>query len=52
MFFCCLKVVELLVDMDCQGCEKKVRRAISKLDGKKTYEETKLYMDLSRIQIL
>lgn len=26
--------MELLVDMDCQGCEKKVRRAISKLDGK------------------
>ncbi|XP_010525447.1 PREDICTED: heavy metal-associated isoprenylated plant protein 20 [Tarenaya hassleriana] len=28
-----LSIVELLVDMDCKGCEKKVRRAISKLDG-------------------
>ncbi|CAF2112308.1 hypothetical protein F2Q70_00041024 [Brassica cretica] len=33
-----LSVVELLVDMDCQGCEKKVRRAISKLDGVDTVE--------------
>ncbi|CAH2063922.1 unnamed protein product [Thlaspi arvense] len=33
-----LSVVELLVDMDCQGCEKKVRRAISKLDGVDTLE--------------
>ncbi|VVB05932.1 unnamed protein product [Arabis nemorensis] len=33
-----LSVVELLVDMDCQGCEKKVRKAISKLDGVDTIE--------------
>ncbi|KAG7634702.1 Heavy metal-associated domain superfamily [Arabidopsis suecica] len=33
-----LSIVELLVDMDCQGCEKKVRRAISKLDGVDTVE--------------
>ncbi|KAF3582364.1 hypothetical protein DY000_02032446 [Brassica cretica] len=33
-----LSVVELLVDMDCQGCETKVRRAISKLDGVDTVE--------------
>ncbi|KFK34925.1 hypothetical protein AALP_AA5G211700 [Arabis alpina] len=33
-----LSVVELLVDMDCQGCEKKVRKAISKLDGVDTVE--------------
>ncbi|KAE9465790.1 hypothetical protein C3L33_02303, partial [Rhododendron williamsianum] len=28
-------IVELLVHMDCEGCEKRVRRAISKLDGKR-----------------
>ena len=33
-FLLLFKVVELLVDMDCQGCETKVRRAISKLSGK------------------
>ncbi|XP_009139063.1 heavy metal-associated isoprenylated plant protein 45 isoform X2 [Brassica rapa] len=33
-----LSVVELLVDMDCQGCETKVRRAISKLSGVNTVE--------------
>uniref|UniRef100_A0A1J3HRQ8 Heavy metal-associated isoprenylated plant protein 26 n=2 Tax=Noccaea caerulescens TaxID=107243 RepID=A0A1J3HRQ8_NOCCA len=33
-----LSTVELLVDMDCQGCERKVRRAISKLDGVDTVE--------------
>ncbi|XP_010516293.1 PREDICTED: heavy metal-associated isoprenylated plant protein 20-like [Camelina sativa] len=33
-----LSIVELLVDMDCQGCERKVRRAISKLDGVDTVE--------------
>lgn len=29
-----VQVVELLVQMDCEGCEKRVRRAISKIDGK------------------
>ncbi|CAN8254341.1 unnamed protein product [Cochlearia groenlandica] len=33
-----LSIVELLVDMDCQGCERKVRKAISKLDGVDTIE--------------
>jgi len=38
-FLLLFKIVELLVDMDCKGCEKKVRRAISKLDGKKNSEK-------------
>ncbi|XP_057507177.1 heavy metal-associated isoprenylated plant protein 45 [Actinidia eriantha] len=28
-----MSIVELLVHMDCEGCEKRVRRAISKLHG-------------------
>ncbi|XP_071724658.1 heavy metal-associated isoprenylated plant protein 45-like [Rutidosis leptorrhynchoides] len=28
-----MSIVELLVHMDCEGCEKRVRRAISKLQG-------------------
>ncbi|KAL8041117.1 hypothetical protein ABFS82_10G143400 [Erythranthe guttata] len=28
-----LSIVELLVRMDCEGCEKTIRRAISKLEG-------------------
>ncbi|KAH6779505.1 hypothetical protein C2S52_010742 [Perilla frutescens var. hirtella] len=28
-----MSVVELLVHMDCEGCEKRIRKAISKLDG-------------------
>ncbi|KAI7992493.1 Heavy metal-associated isoprenylated plant protein 45 [Camellia lanceoleosa] len=28
-----MSIVELLVHMDCDGCEKRVRKAISKLDG-------------------
>ncbi|XP_028761377.1 heavy metal-associated isoprenylated plant protein 45 [Neltuma alba] len=28
-----LSIVELKVHMDCEGCEKRIRRAISKLDG-------------------
>ncbi|KAI3444216.1 hypothetical protein Pfo_000881 [Paulownia fortunei] len=32
-----LSIVELLVHMDCEGCEKRIRRAISKLDGKTSY---------------
>ncbi|KAL7225593.1 hypothetical protein ACSBR1_020875 [Camellia fascicularis] len=31
-----MSIVELLVHMDCDGCEKRVRKAISKLDGKKS----------------
>lgn len=32
--FSWLQIVELKVNMDCEGCEKRIRRAISKLDGK------------------
>ncbi|WOK98955.1 hypothetical protein Cni_G07667 [Canna indica] len=28
-----MSIVELMVHMDCEGCEKRVRKAISKLDG-------------------
>ncbi|CAL5356687.1 unnamed protein product [Camellia sinensis] len=28
-----MSIVELLVHMDCDGCEKRVRKAITKLDG-------------------
>ncbi|KAL6337688.1 hypothetical protein AAG906_037281 [Vitis piasezkii] len=28
-----MSIVELLVHMDCEGCEKRIRRAISKLSG-------------------
>ncbi|KAM7258976.1 hypothetical protein ACFE04_014717 [Oxalis oulophora] len=28
-----MSIVELLVHMDCDGCEKRVRRAISKIEG-------------------
>ncbi|KAF5473141.1 hypothetical protein F2P56_009777 [Juglans regia] len=28
-----ISIVELLVHMDCEGCEKRVRRAISKIQG-------------------
>ncbi|KAJ6408467.1 HEAVY METAL-ASSOCIATED ISOPRENYLATED PLANT PROTEIN 45 [Salix viminalis] len=28
-----LSIVELLVHMDCEGCEKRIRRAISKIEG-------------------
>lgn len=42
--------MELLVDMDCQGCETKVRRAISKLDGKK--KNTNPNMDLLHIMLV
>ncbi|KAL6208276.1 hypothetical protein ACLB2K_019227 [Fragaria x ananassa] len=28
-----ISIVELLVHMDCKGCEKRIRRAISKIDG-------------------
>ncbi|XP_038993237.1 heavy metal-associated isoprenylated plant protein 45 [Hibiscus syriacus] len=28
-----LSIIELSVHMDCEGCEKRIRRAISKIDG-------------------
>ncbi|KAK9196382.1 hypothetical protein WN943_004510 [Citrus x changshan-huyou] len=28
-----MAIVELMVHMDCEGCEKRIRRAISKIDG-------------------
>ncbi|KAM7271647.1 hypothetical protein ACFE04_030861 [Oxalis oulophora] len=28
-----MSIVELLVHMDCEGCEKRIRRAISKIEG-------------------
>ncbi|CAA7391635.1 unnamed protein product [Spirodela intermedia] len=33
-----LEIVEIAVHMDCQGCEKKIRRAISKLQGVDTLD--------------
>jgi len=35
-----LQIVELKVHMDCQGCEGRIRRAISKLNGKNSTMHT------------
>ncbi|PPD86784.1 hypothetical protein GOBAR_DD16270 [Gossypium barbadense] len=32
-----MSIVELAVHMDCEGCEKRIRRAISKIDGKTSF---------------
>ncbi|XP_058205343.1 heavy metal-associated isoprenylated plant protein 45 [Rhododendron vialii] len=43
-----LAIVELLVHMDCEGCEKRVRRAISKLDGVDSLE---IDMDKQKVTV-
>lgn len=47
----CLQIVELSVHMDCEGCEKRIRRAISKIDGEASYILSKK-LDFKRIPLL
>ncbi|XP_018720269.2 heavy metal-associated isoprenylated plant protein 45 [Eucalyptus grandis] len=43
-----LSIVELLVHMDCEGCEKKVRRAVSKIDG---VDSVEVDMDSQKVTV-
>ncbi|PNT29361.2 hypothetical protein POPTR_006G024800v4 [Populus trichocarpa] len=43
-----LSTVELLVHMDCEGCEKRIRRAISKIDGVDSLE---IDMDKQKVTV-
>ncbi|XP_059647279.1 heavy metal-associated isoprenylated plant protein 45 [Cornus florida] len=43
-----MSIVELLVHMDCDGCEKRVRRAISKLQGVDSLE---IDMDKQKVTV-
>ncbi|XP_010934033.1 heavy metal-associated isoprenylated plant protein 45-like [Elaeis guineensis] len=43
-----MSIVELNVHMDCEGCEKRIRKAISKLDGVDTVE---IDMDKQKVTV-
>ncbi|KAI4348529.1 hypothetical protein L6164_009242 [Bauhinia variegata] len=43
-----LSIVELLVHMDCDGCEKRVRRAISKMHG---VDRVEIDMDKQKVTV-
>ncbi|KAB2033566.1 hypothetical protein ERO13_D04G025200v2 [Gossypium hirsutum] len=43
-----MSIVELAVHMDCEGCEKRIRRAISKIDGVDSLE---IDMDKQKITV-
>ncbi|PRQ45773.1 putative heavy metal-associated domain, HMA [Rosa chinensis] len=43
-----ISIVELLVHMDCEGCEKRIRRAISKIDGVDSLE---IDMDKQKVTV-
>ncbi|XP_030463706.2 heavy metal-associated isoprenylated plant protein 45 [Syzygium oleosum] len=43
-----LSIVELLVHMDCEGCEKRVRRAVSKIDG---VDSVEVDMDSQKVTV-
>ncbi|KAK7315812.1 hypothetical protein VNO77_34390 [Canavalia gladiata] len=43
-----LSIVELKVHMDCQGCEERIKRAISKLDGVDSLE---IDMDQQKVTV-
>ncbi|KAA8516299.1 hypothetical protein F0562_016592 [Nyssa sinensis] len=43
-----MSIVELLVHMDCEGCEKRVRRAISKLEG---VDSLNIDMDMQKVTV-
>ncbi|XP_008783549.1 heavy metal-associated isoprenylated plant protein 45 [Phoenix dactylifera] len=43
-----LTIVELNVHMDCEGCEKRIRKAISKLDGVDTVD---IDMDKQKVTV-
>ncbi|XP_021901209.1 heavy metal-associated isoprenylated plant protein 45 isoform X1 [Carica papaya] len=44
-----MSIVELLVHMDCEGCEKRVRKAISKIDGVDSLE---IDMDKQKVTVM
>ncbi|XP_030525968.1 heavy metal-associated isoprenylated plant protein 45 [Rhodamnia argentea] len=43
-----LSIVELLVHMDCEGCEKRVRRAVSKIAG---VDSVEVDMDSQKVTV-
>ncbi|XP_062113852.1 heavy metal-associated isoprenylated plant protein 45 isoform X1 [Humulus lupulus] len=43
-----MSIVELLVHMDCEGCEKRIRRAISKIQGVDSLE---IDMDQQKVRV-
>ncbi|KAF5745668.1 Heavy metal transport/detoxification superfamily protein isoform 1 [Tripterygium wilfordii] len=43
-----MSIVELLVHMDCQGCEKRIRKAISKIEGVDSLE---IDMDTQKVTV-
>ncbi|KAG4203282.1 hypothetical protein ERO13_A05G391900v2 [Gossypium hirsutum] len=43
-----MSIVELAVHMDCEGCEKRIRRAISKIDGVDSLE---IDMDKQKVTV-
>ncbi|GAV92390.1 HMA domain-containing protein [Cephalotus follicularis] len=43
-----MSIVELLVHMDCEGCQKRIRRAISKIDGVDSLE---IDMDKQKVTV-
>ncbi|GMI78876.1 HEAVY METAL ASSOCIATED PROTEIN 32 [Hibiscus trionum] len=43
-----MSIVELSVHMDCEGCEKRIRRAISKIDGVDSLE---IDMDMQKVTV-
>ncbi|GMY19371.1 heavy metal-associated isoprenylated plant protein 45 [Fagus crenata] len=43
-----MSIVELLVHMDCEGCEKRIRRAISKIEGVDSLE---IDMDRQKVTV-
>ncbi|KAK9905312.1 hypothetical protein M0R45_000315 [Rubus argutus] len=43
-----ISIVELLVHMDCEGCEKRIRRAISKIHGVDSLE---IDMDKQKVTV-
>ncbi|KAJ0028171.1 heavy metal-associated isoprenylated plant protein 45-like [Pistacia vera] len=43
-----MAIVELSVHMDCEGCEKRIRRAISKIDGVDSLE---IDMDKQKVTV-
>ncbi|KAF3947022.1 hypothetical protein ACB098_09G139900 [Castanea mollissima] len=43
-----MSIVELMVHMDCEGCEKRIRRAISKIEGVDSLE---IDMDQQKVTV-
>ncbi|XP_048321824.1 heavy metal-associated isoprenylated plant protein 45 isoform X1 [Ziziphus jujuba] len=43
-----MSIVELAVHMDCEGCEKRIRRAVSKIDGVDSLE---IDMDKQKVTV-